>query len=42
MDRDIALDLVEGLGAIKGVLEDILAALTPADSEPASDDTEGT
>lgn len=37
MDRDVALDLIEQLEAIKGVLDDILAALAPADdTEPGT------
>ena len=36
MDRDVSLDLIEQLEAIKGVLDDILAAITP----PPGDDTE--
>ena len=41
MDRDVALDLIEQLEAIKGVLDDILEVLTPPadDSEPASPGT---
>ena len=38
MDRDVALDLIEDLEAIKGVLDDILEVLTP----PADDTTPGT
>ena len=39
MDRDVSLDLVEQLEAIKGVLDDILEVLTPApgdDTEPGT------
>ena len=37
LDRDVSLDLIEQLEAIKGVLDDILAAITQApedDTEP--------
>ena len=38
MDRDVALAVVDALGDIKDVLDDILEVLTP----PADDTTPGT
>lgn len=41
MDRDIGLDIADALGDIKAVLDDILAALTPADDTQPADDNQG-
>ena len=37
MDRDLAIELVELLGAIKTAIETIALNTTPADSEPQED-----
>ena len=39
MDRDIAISLVDALGDIKDVLDDILEVLTPA-PDPSDADAE--
>lgn len=39
MDRDLALALIEVLGAIKEDLDDIVTNTTPADADAGEDDT---